>query len=141
MLAPSPSFAAEFVTSQSQSQADYVGAAMSKQCHESELKAWMGSHHQLAMQEANADTVLGDFDSAKFKHYDVESTFFKRDGKFMMRTDGADGKLADFEISYVFGVWPLQPVSQQHADADGCLIPVVVDHGFAITGEKFDIAF
>ncbi len=60
------------------------------------------------MQEANDATVLGDFDNAKFKHYGVESTFFKRDGKFMVRTDGADGKLADFEINYAFGVWPLQ---------------------------------
>ena len=108
MLAPSPAFAAESVTSKSQSQAEYVGAATCKQCHESEFKAWTGSHHQLAMQDANANTVLGDFENAKFKHYDVESTFFKRDGKFMVRTDGADGKLADFEISYVFGVWPLQ---------------------------------
>jgi predicted CXXCH cytochrome family protein len=108
MLAPSPILAAQSVTSQPQSQADYVGAATCKQCHESEFKAWTGSHHQLAMQNANADTVLGDFDNAKFKHYDVESVFFKRDGKFMVRTDGADGKLADFEINYVFGIWPLQ---------------------------------
>ena len=26
----------------------------------------------------------------------------------MVRTDGADGKLADYEISYTFGVYPLQ---------------------------------
>jgi predicted CXXCH cytochrome family protein len=26
----------------------------------------------------------------------------------MVRTDGPDGKLADFEIQYTFGVWPLQ---------------------------------
>ena len=60
------------------------------------------------MQEANAATVLGNFDGAKFRHYGVESTFFKRDGKFMVRTDGPDGKLADFEIGRTFGVWPLQ---------------------------------
>jgi predicted CXXCH cytochrome family protein len=108
ILAPLPTLAAESGDAQPQSQADYVGAAACKRCHESEFKAWTGSHHQLAMQEANATSVLGDFDDAKFKHYDVESTFFKRDGKFMVRTDGADGKLADFDISYVFGVWPLQ---------------------------------
>ena len=60
------------------------------------------------MQEAGESTVLGDFNNAKFRHYGVESTFFRRDGKFMVRTDGADGKLADFEISRTFGVWPLQ---------------------------------
>jgi len=108
LIAPLPALAAEFADAQPQAHADYVGAATCKQCHESEFKAWSGSHHQLAMQEANATTVLGDFDNAKFKRYDVESIFFKRDGKFMVRTDGADGKLADFEINYVFGVWPLQ---------------------------------
>jgi predicted CXXCH cytochrome family protein len=112
MFALSTAFAADSGDVQPQlhpqSQAEYVGAATCKQCHEKEFKSWTGSHHQLAMQDANANSVLGDFDNAKFKHYDVESTFFKRDGKFMVRTDGADGKLADFEISYVFGVWPLQ---------------------------------
>jgi len=49
------------------------------------------------MQEANASTVLGDFGDAKFTYYGVESTFLKRDGKFMVRTDGPDGKLADFD--------------------------------------------
>jgi len=88
--------------------ADYVGAAVCKQCHETEFKAWVGSHHALAMQEANASTVLGNFENAKFKHFGVESTLFKRDGRFMVRTDGPDGKLADFEIQYTFGVWPLQ---------------------------------
>jgi hypothetical protein len=86
----------------------YVGAETCKTCHESEFKAWSGSHHQLAMQEATASSVLGDFANAKFKKDGVESTFFKRGDKFMVRTDGADGKLADFEIAYTFGVYPLQ---------------------------------
>ncbi len=60
------------------------------------------------MQAANASNVLGDFGSAKFKYFGVESTFFKRDGSFMARTDGPDGKLADFEVKYAFGVTPLQ---------------------------------
>ena len=88
--------------------ADYVGAAACKQCHEAEFKAWAGSHHQLAMQEANASTVLGNFDDAKFKYSGIESRFFKRDGKFMVRADGPDGKLADYEVKYAFGVTPLQ---------------------------------
>ena len=86
----------------------FVGSTPCAGCHANETKAWRESHHQLAMQEANAATVLGNFDGAKFRHYGVESTFFKRDGKFMVRTDGPDGKLADFEIGRTFGVWPLQ---------------------------------
>ena len=36
------------------------------------------------------------------------STFSRRDGKFFVNTDGPDGKLADYEIKYTFGVRPLQ---------------------------------
>ena len=91
-----------------QAAAEYVGASTCASCHAAEQKAWLGSHHELAMQEANAATVLGNFDGARFAHHGVESTFFKRDGKFVVRTDGPDGKLADFEIKYTFGVSPLQ---------------------------------
>ena len=87
---------------------EFVGASACKECHQAEFKAWQGSDHELAMQEANAQTVLGDFDNVKFKHDTVESTFFKRDDQFMVRTDGPDGKLTDYPITYTFGVKPLQ---------------------------------
>ncbi len=60
------------------------------------------------MQAASERTVLGDFDGATFEHFGVTTRFFRRDGKFMARTDGPDGKLADFEVSHTFGVYPLQ---------------------------------
>jgi predicted CXXCH cytochrome family protein len=88
--------------------ASYVGAASCKQCHQTEFDAWQGSHHQLAMQEADEKTVLGNFNNAKFNYHGIVSMFFKRDGKFMVRTDGADGKLTDYAIKYTFGVTPLQ---------------------------------
>jgi Tfp pilus assembly protein PilF len=86
----------------------YVGAQACAACHKNEYDSWKGSHHALAMQHANAETVLGNFDGAKFSYTGVTSTFFKRDGKFFVNTDGPDGKLNDFEIKYAFGVTPLQ---------------------------------
>ncbi len=88
--------------------ATHVGSANCKACHESEFIAWSGSHHQLAMQDASSATVLGDFANARFKQNGVESTFFKRGEQFMVRTDGPDGQLADYEVRYTFGVYPLQ---------------------------------
>jgi predicted CXXCH cytochrome family protein len=88
--------------------AKYVGAATCKSCHEAAYEAWKGSHHAVAMQPANAQTVLGNFADAKFSYAGITSTFFKRDGKFFVNTDGPDGKLGDFEINYTFGVTPLQ---------------------------------
>ena len=101
MLASTPSGQADEPTI-------YVGARACARCHASETAAWRGSHHDLAMQEATDKTVLGNFDSATFTYGDVTSRFFKRDGKFFVNTDGPDGKLADFEIRYTFGVAPLQ---------------------------------
>ena len=60
------------------------------------------------MQPADASTVLGDFGGKTFDYHGVISTFFKRGGKFLARTDGPDGKLHEYEIAYTFGVHPLQ---------------------------------
>ncbi len=88
--------------------ARYVGRTVCAECHEPEDRLWRGSHHDLAMQEATAQTVLGDFRSAEFTYHGVTSKFFKKDGKFCVRTDGPDGKLHEYEISYTFGIDPLQ---------------------------------
>jgi Flp pilus assembly protein TadD len=91
----------------------YVGSDTCAGCHSQQHDAWKGSHHDLAMQVATAETVLGNFGSrpgeqASFNYAGLTSTFFTRDGKFFVNTDGPDGKLADFEIKYTFGVTPLQ---------------------------------
>ena len=88
--------------------AKFVGAAECATCHEQENSRWRGSHHQLAMQPATASTVLGDFNHASFDNNGVTSSFFRDGSKFMVRTDGPDGALHDYEIGYTFGVYPLQ---------------------------------
>ncbi len=60
------------------------------------------------MAHATDASVLGDFNDASFDNYGLRSRFFRRDGKFMVETDGPDGKLATFEVKYTFGVYPLQ---------------------------------
>jgi predicted CXXCH cytochrome family protein len=88
--------------------ATFVGEAACASCHVAEAASWQGSHHQLAMQPASDSTVLGDFRDASFTYGGLVSRFFRRDGAFMVRTDGQDGKLADYAITYTFGVSPLQ---------------------------------
>ena len=89
-------------------EARFVGSEACAGCHANAFAAWKGSQHAHAMQHATAETVLGNFADARFQYADIESTFFRRDGKYFVHTDGADGKLADFEIKYTFGVEPLQ---------------------------------
>jgi predicted CXXCH cytochrome family protein len=86
----------------------FVGSAACARCHEAEDRRWRGSHHALAMQVAGEKTVLGNFHDAKLAHRGVTSTFARRDGKFVVRTDGPDGKLHDYTVAYTFGVTPLQ---------------------------------
>ncbi len=86
----------------------YVGRNSCLQCHADQGKLWHGSHHDLAMQVAEPGSVLGNFENAELTHHGVTSTMFRRDGKYMIHTEGPDGKLADFEIKYCFGVDPLQ---------------------------------
>ena len=86
----------------------FVGGAACASCHPTQAQAFKGSHHARAMQTASDPTVLGNFDGARFVHGGMTSTFFKRDGKYLVRTEGADGKPGEFEIAYTFGVEPLQ---------------------------------
>ena len=86
----------------------HVGGEACAECHEEETRRWRGSHHDLAMQEASEDTVLGDFSDARFTYAGITSRFFRRDGRFVVRTDGPDGVLGEYEVARVFGIAPLQ---------------------------------
>ncbi len=86
----------------------FVGGQKCAECHKGEYDKWQGSHHDLAMDEANAGTVLGNFDNARFEYFDVTARFYRKNGRFFVYTRGPGGKMDEFEIKYTFGVYPLQ---------------------------------
>jgi predicted CXXCH cytochrome family protein len=88
--------------------ASFVGGQACAGCHQAETALWQGSHHDQAMQVASDQTVLGDFDDATLTHFGVTTTFSRKDGRFLVRTDGPDGSLQDYEVAYTFGTQPLQ---------------------------------
>jgi Flp pilus assembly protein TadD len=88
--------------------AGYVGSRACAPCHAAQFQDWLGSNHERAMQPADRHTVLGNFDDASFTQFGVTSHFFTRGDAFFVRTEGPDGKLADFQVAYTFGVDPLQ---------------------------------
>jgi len=88
--------------------ADYIGSSGCAQCHETETKAWRGSHHDLAMAEASTEMVLGDFNNVEFTAHGITSRFYRKNGKYYVHTDGPDGKMHDYAIRYTFGWYPLQ---------------------------------
>ena len=88
--------------------ATFVGSPACAGCHAEPFARWKASQHARAMQEATERTVLGDFRDARFAQASVETTFRSRDGKFFVRTEGADGRPGEFEVKYTFGLAPLQ---------------------------------
>ncbi len=88
--------------------ATYVGRDACVQCHETEVHAFTGSHHDLAMDIATDETVLGDFNDVTFVNDGIESRLYRDGEKFMVYTEGSTGEMENFEVKYVFGVDPLQ---------------------------------
>ena len=68
------------------------------------------------MEIASEESVLGDFNDAEFTWFGVTTRLFRRDGKYMVNTEGADGKMHDYEIKYTFGINPLQQYMVEFPD-------------------------
>jgi predicted CXXCH cytochrome family protein len=88
--------------------ATFVGSQACSGCHRAEADLWKNSQHRHAMDHATEATVRGDFNDAALEYAGTRSRFFRKDRKFVVETDGPDGKLATFEVKYAFGVDPLQ---------------------------------
>lgn len=89
-------------------QASYVGRQTCFQCHQKEAAEWKDSDHDLAMNPATPEFVLGDFDNTELEHFGITSQMTHEGDKYYVTTQGPDGKQARFEVKYVIGVRPLQ---------------------------------
>ena len=107
--------------------ATYVGSDACASCHRGEADRWGKSQHKVAMQHATETSVLGDFNDAGFDYFGIHSKFFRRDGKFLVETDGQDGKLATFAVKYTFGIDPLQQYLVEFPDGRLQALPIAWD--------------
>ena len=87
---------------------NFVGRSACIDCHKEEAKAYTGSHHDLAMDLATEESVLGDFNDVTFEHDGLKNRLFRDGDRFMVHTEGPCGVMEDFHVKYVFGVTPLQ---------------------------------
>ncbi|MCA3564575.1 MAG: tetratricopeptide repeat protein [Methylocystis sp.] len=88
--------------------AGYAGSSSCAGCHPGESRDWRDSHHAKAMAVPTEATVRGDFSGAEISVAGSRGRFFREDGKFLVETEGADGKPAVFTVSHTFGWEPLQ---------------------------------
>ncbi|MDE3237286.1 MAG: tetratricopeptide repeat protein [Bacteroidota bacterium] len=86
----------------------YVGDQQCKSCHAQQYNDWLRSDHFKSIQTATDSSVLGNFNNASFDADGVHSTFFKKNGKYFINTQGEDGKNHDYQVLYTFGHFPLQ---------------------------------
>lgn len=86
----------------------YVGRDACIECHRQQTEDFIGSDHDKAMDLATDETVLGDFNDVTFEHDGLVNRLFRDGERFMVHTEGEDGTMQDFEVKYVFGVYPLQ---------------------------------
>ncbi|WP_353570585.1 tetratricopeptide repeat protein [Candidatus Albibeggiatoa sp. nov. BB20] len=77
-------------------------------CHPKQFSDWLGSHHELAMNPATQQYILGDFNNTEFKDDTISAQFYTQDQQYFVKTTGKDGTIAEFTIKYTFGVTPLQ---------------------------------
>src|SRR5207237_6074858 len=69
-------------------EAKFVGRQSCIQCHQPQHDGWKGSHHDLAMDLATDETVLGNFSDAELTHHGITSRMFRRESKFFVNTEG-----------------------------------------------------
>lgn len=81
----------------------FVGGETCQNCHTSETDAWLGSHHDYAMKEANSNSVRGDFANIEFSHNGEIFRFYKQDEAYFVEVDGVE-----YSVLYTFGWEPLQ---------------------------------
>lgn len=90
--------------------ASFVGSAACAACHAAESAEWRASHHALAMQEATAATVRGDFGGVDFAAGTRTARFDRRGDAFVVNAIVRDGTVHEFAAKWTFGVHPLQQV-------------------------------
>lgn len=86
----------------------FVGSGACQRCHLAEYEDWQDSHHDLAMQVADASSVLGDFDDVALGYFESTTRFLRHGDRYIVRTHDADGEIRDFTVAYTYGVEPLQ---------------------------------
>jgi hypothetical protein len=81
----------------------YAGSAQCVACHTAEAASWSASHHALAMQQADAATVVGQFDGALHEDRGVAARFIRTGRAFTAEVGGKS-----YPVRATFGVYPLQ---------------------------------
>ena len=101
-------FKALFILSVSAIAEEFVGSAACASCHVEQFQSWKKSHHAKAMNPATDAYVLGDFSGRRFTYAGKTSIFYKKQNSYWVKTEGPNGNLQDYQVSFTLGFEPLQ---------------------------------
>ena len=101
-------FSHTLLWAQVKGESDYIGAQACQSCHQSEYDQWQQSDHFKAMQTANKESVLGNFNDTLVIFHDIQTRFFVEDGQYKLTTTNKQNKVQTFDVPYTFGFYPLQ---------------------------------
>ena len=110
-----------------QKQATYVGGQQCSNCHQQEWNLWENSHHDLSLQAAGPDSVLGNFSNTTFSYNGIITEFFIRNDAYWTKTDGPDGTLTEYEITHAIGSEPLQQYVTKFSDGHYQVLSIAWD--------------
>lgn len=96
-------------------------------CHEEQYNKFTGSHHDLAMEIANKESVLGNFNDTTIIHLGDTARFYMHDNKYYVYTKGEDGIYKEFEAEYTFGWTPLQQYLMKFPNGSYQVLPYCWD--------------
>ncbi len=118
---------------------EYVGSKRCKDCHWREYDTWRNTLHSKFMLRADEYTVMGDFErnnkltakvsnkSPKLAGEEVDTTMFKKDGKFYVSTTGPDWEFHNYEITNVIGIGRRQNYLTKFPNGEIHVLPVEWD--------------
>jgi len=87
----------------------FVGSAACAACHRAQSDAYLGSHHAHALVTPSLEMAKARFDGSHFASPLGGTTKFAvQGGAPVVISPSSGGKIANFPISYVAGVWPLE---------------------------------
>ena len=104
--------------------ATYIGSAKCGECHEKELLRWQKDWHARALSPAKPSFVVGNFAGAHFTGSSSEAWMSRKGTTSIMRTHGADGQLADFNVDWVIGGKRMQDTLTVMPDGRWQVLPV-----------------
>ena len=97
--------------------AGYLESNDCRKCHEGNYATWHATFHRTMTQEANPQSVLGDFDRDNTITYQgVRAEMVRENGSYWMKFTGVDGKKQQLEIGRTVGSRRIQQYLTKNGD-------------------------